>query len=115
MRIAVALTIISLSSFAANAQAPEDVARSFGYAIQAMGWCDGVLVRADTEDRLEAELGQSMRGDGAALSDDYRAGLDRFFEDQSTHGDDEACAMAFERVGPEGTEYPGLLIESPWK
>lgn len=72
MKRLAALTVIVLLAVPAQAQAPEDVAKAFGYAIQAMGWCDGIIMKVGTEDRLEAELGQSLRGDGSPLNAAYR-------------------------------------------
>jgi hypothetical protein len=87
-------------------------ARSFGYALQAMGWCDGFLVHGQTEEKLETIIGQSLReGD---LKDDYAAGLFRFTEEEAENGTDKACADAWSRVGPGGSEYNNLLMESPF-
>ncbi len=90
-------------------------AYSFGYAIQAMGWCPGFLVNGRTEHALEQKYGQPMRGEGAALKGRYGKGLERFSADEIKSGSDVACAKAWSRVGPYGIEYPGVLMKSPFK
>ena len=52
-----------------------------------------------------------MRGNHSPLNGNFKAGIRRFLEEQSANGDELACANAWDRIGPLGIEFPGLLTE----
>ena len=87
----------------------------FCYALQAMGWCDDYLVRADTEAKLRDEIGADLRGDGSPYDADCSEGLDRYWSEMEQFGEQAACERAWDAVGPMGSELPGILIENPFK
>ncbi|WP_108462266.1 hypothetical protein [Devosia naphthalenivorans] len=87
------------------------VARSFGYAMQAQGWCDGMMIHLQTEEKLARINGVKLReGD---LKMEYLAGLTRFMEDEISNGAEVACKNAWDRVGPNGSEHAFILMETP--
>ncbi|WFS01571.1 hypothetical protein [Rhizobium tumorigenes] len=109
-----AMVIIALSApcAAAASSEAEKAAKSFGYAIQAMGWCKAYSVHAQREAHLDEEYGEPMRGD--ALKPSFGLGLQRFMTDEAKYGTNGACNKAWSRVGPTGSEYPGLLMKNPF-
>lgn len=86
---------------------------AFGYALQAMGSCDDFIVHGQTEQKLSKKYGVPIRGDD--LREAYMNGLFRFSDEESEIGKERACKNAWRRVGPSGTEYPGLLMANPFK
>lgn len=110
------LTIATLTIAMVSPVAAQDAAmaaKSLGYALQAATVCDGLIVLSHTETGLERRYGRVLRGDKTALNEEFHSGALRFLSDVHDPGEAQACALAFSRVGPDGVEYPGLLLDNP--
>ena len=94
----------------ATAEDAATAARSLGYALQAGNECEDLIVLLQTEARLERRFGKVLRGEHNALNDEFHRGAMRFLNDLHELGSARACALAFDRVGPDGSEFAGLIL-----
>lgn len=94
--------ILTAALWATTAAAQEDLSYHFGYALQAAGMCPGLQVRIDTERKVDAKYGRSVR-DGAQHMDGLYAAMD----DASN-----ACTIAWQRYGCSGNTEPRLIQSS---
>jgi len=100
---------------AAVASGAEEASAAFGYALQAMGSCDDYTVHMQTESKLEREYGVPLRGRNSEFRAVHMEGVMRFVDEESELGNEKACQNAWKRVGPSGSEYPGLLMDNPFR
>lgn len=94
--------ILTAALWATTTSAQEDLSYHFGYALQAAGMCPGLQVRIDTERKVDAKHGSSVR-DGAQYMDGLYAAMD----DSSN-----ACKIAWQRYGCSGNTEPRLMQSS---
>lgn len=93
---------VVLALWVSTANAQENLSYHFGYALQAAGMCPNLQVRIDTERKVDAKYGSSVR-DGAQYMDGLYAAMD----DASN-----ACTIAWQRYGCSGNTEPRLLQSS---
>lgn len=94
--------ILTAALWATTASAQEDLSYHFGYALQAAGMCPGLQVRIDTERKVDAKYGSSVR-EGAQYMDGLYAAMD----DASN-----ACTIAWQRYGCNGNTESRLIQTS---
>ncbi|MBZ5486897.1 hypothetical protein HW452_05095 [Halomonas aquamarina] len=94
--------ILTAALWAVTASAQEDLSYHFGYALQAAGMCPGLQVRTDTERKVDAKYGRSVR-DGDQYSDGLYAAMDAA---------SDACSIAWQRYGCSGSVEPRLIQTS---
>jgi len=112
MAIAAAMPGLSLPATAANDA--KSLAFDFCYAVQAVGLCDGLIMRVDTEKRLTDYLGHAVRGAESPVNDACSRGFDAAWDDEAESGNGAFCAEAMFRFGCSGSRRTGLLMESPF-
>ena len=114
MRALAPAAISLLLSLPATASDAAFAAKSLGYALQAAQACDHLLVLMQTEMKLERQYGRVLRGENNDLNDQFHDGALRFLAEIRDLGQSNACALAFNRLGPDGYEYPGLILNNPF-
>lgn len=85
--------------------------RQFCFVLQAQGLCDGLLVHAQTESRIEEAIGSEVRGPGAPLNDYCWKGLNEAFDRENEAG---FCKAVWRDFGCDGIVRPGLIMQSPF-
>ena len=113
IRAAIIITTISLFPSASRSdEAAERLANRFCYALQVMAVCESLTVRADTESRIDTQLGEKVRG--GLKSPFFEHCMAGIAEVDKKESNPNFCSDAWRRYGCDGTEIPRLLIENPF-
>ncbi|ETX03637.1 MAG: hypothetical protein ETSY1_46600 (plasmid) [Candidatus Entotheonella factor] len=108
--IVLAIVLIQVSIVSAgelNTEQKKELVTDFCYALQASGSCPDLNIRLDTEDKVEALVGDKVRGGGSPYSDVCMEGIIQATQDESRG----LCQLAWQQYGCWGSKMPTLLYQ----
>lgn len=82
----------------------------FCYALQASSLCDDLIMRLDTEGKIESIVGGKLRGSGSVYNKSCREGIELAFDEKSKN----LCLNTWEKYGCSGNVLPKLVQQSPF-
>lgn len=85
--------------------------QDFCYALQASIVCKDLNMRADTERKIESQVGQKIRGSKSPYNQDCLIGFSKAFEDENKG----ICSKAWKLYGCYGSMIPRLIQENPFR
>ncbi len=89
----------------------EALVQNFCYALQATMMCKDLNMRADTERKIENEVGMKIRGPESPYNQACMKGLTLALKDEKRG----ICSKAWKKFGCYGNKVPRLIQENPFK
>lgn len=87
----------------------KELVYNFCYALQATGQCKNLIMRLDTEPKIQKQLQvEDIRSPNSVFGDTCTQGITDAAQDKN------ACAVAWEKYSCAGSVTPRLIQESPF-
>ncbi len=100
--------ILSVSCYAKSEKENHKIAENFCYALQIQSVCDGLIMRMDTENKVNSLLDEPIRDKGSKYKESCNKGLFK------AEGGSKECKKAWDKFGCYGSEMRGLLQTNPF-